>query len=99
MSTTSHGGPAFPQDYEHTKVVIQMQQTGEITAEQLLNYTRQLHGMTLRDYFAGKVLPAIYADCMAEIEKYGIHRQSEWLDNVAKDAYQIADAMLKERQE
>ena len=57
------------------------------------------NGMTLRDYFAGKVLPAIYADCMAEIEKYGIHRQSEWLDNVAKDAYQIADAMLKARQE
>ena len=57
------------------------------------------NGMTLRDYFASKVLPAIYADCMAEIEKYGIHRQSEWLDNVAKDAYQIADSMLKARQE
>lgn len=98
MRTTSHGGPAFPQDYEHTKVVIQMQQTGEITAEQLLNYTRQLHGMTLRDYFAGKVLPAIYADCMTLFEKEGCPGP-DWRDGVAKDAYLMADAMLKARQE
>ena len=99
MSNIKDCGPAFPQDYEHTKAVILTHQAGEISAEQLLHCARQLRGMTLRDYFASKVLPAIYADCMAEIEKYGIHRQSEWLDNVAKDAYQIADAMLKARQE
>ena len=93
MRTTSHGGPAFPQDYEHTKVVIQMQQTGEITAEQLLNYTRQLHGMTLRDYFAAKAMQAWFSDRAV----YLGDKQSR--DKAAKQSYEMADAMLKARLE
>ena len=86
MSTTSHGGPAFPQDYEHTKVVIQMQQTGEITAEQLLNYTRQLHGMTLRDYFAIRAFQARLA------------KHNDWtLTEITDQAWSDADAMLRRR--
>ena len=93
MSTTSHGGPAFPQDYEHTKVVIQMQQTGEITAEQLLNYTRQLHGMTLRDYFAAKAMQAWFSDPEADFA------DPKMQERAANCSYRIADSMLKERQE
>jgi hypothetical protein len=43
-------------------------------------------GMSLRDYFAAKVLPIVY-------------RNSERLTNdmIAREAYEMADAMLKER--
>lgn len=56
------------------------------------------NGMTLRDYFAGKALPAVYADCMALFEKEGCPGP-DWRDGVAKDSYLMADAMLKARQE
>ncbi|MFA5898105.1 MAG: hypothetical protein WC829_03210 [Hyphomicrobium sp.] len=46
-------------------------------------------GMTLRDYFASKVLPAIYDDSLGG---------QDWRDAVANEAYQLADAMLKARE-
>ena len=98
MSNIKDCGPAFPQDYEHTKAAILTHQAGEISAEQLLHCARQLRGMTLRDYFAGKALPAIYADCMTLFEKEGCPGP-DWRDGVAKDAYLMADAMLKARLE
>lgn len=80
------GGPAFPQDYEHTKVLVQMQQIGDISVEQLQQLSRQLAGMSLRDYFAAKALQGLLAeaDCF-------------W-DDAAPLAYQYADAMLKARE-
>ena len=45
-------------------------------------------GMTLRDYFAAKAMHALVADSDGEFDR---------LDEVPQYAYQIADAMLKER--
>ena len=57
--------------------------------EQPNGYMKAVEGMTLRDYFAAKALQGMLGD--AEI------RQS-W-SMFAKDAYEIADAMLKQRGE
>jgi hypothetical protein len=45
--------------------------------------------MTLRDYFAAKVLLASYA---------GYPGVTDWRDKIAKESYQMADAMMKARQ-
>ena len=52
-------------------------------------------GMSLRDYFAGQVLGPVYLD------HCGVTDQEDVLDceSIARDAYAIADAMLKERNE
>ena len=47
-------------------------------------------GMTLRDYFAAKALPAVLAQ--KDVHKH----TSEW-QNAAWIAYQIADAMIEAR--
>ena len=47
------------------------------------------HGMTLRDYFAAKAMPAI-------LEQMDVCNGKE-LSNSAWIAYQMADAMLKAR--
>ena len=47
-------------------------------------------GMTLRDYFAAKALPAIIAD---EVLKATL------LEKVAREAYWYADEMLKAREQ
>jgi hypothetical protein len=46
-------------------------------------------GMTMRDYFAAKALPAIYAHAMV----IGCESQ----ETIAEEAYEIADGMLKAR--
>lgn len=58
---------------------------GEVTHE----------GMTLRDYFAAKALPAIYKDTCecGRVEGWA----EGWRNEVAAEAYAIADAMLKAR--
>jgi len=48
-------------------------------------------GMTLRDYFAAKAMPAI-------LEQNDVH-DGRALTNAAWIAYQVADAMLKAREE
>jgi hypothetical protein len=52
--------------------------------------------MTLRDYFAAKALPAIYKDTRecARVEGQSV----DWRDEVAAEAYAMADAMLKARE-
>jgi hypothetical protein len=45
-------------------------------------------GMTLRDYFAGTAMQASTVR----------HSEYKSLDDLAKDAYEIADAMLKARE-
>ena len=54
------------------------------------------YGMSLRDYFAAKALPSIYADCVAEMNKSGFPDEN-WREGVAKDVWMMADAMLKAR--
>lgn len=49
-------------------------------------------GMNLRDYFAAKAMPVIYAQCENFPDEH-------WRDGVARDAYMLADAMLRAREE
>lgn len=86
MSNTNTGGPAFPQDYEHTKVLVQMQQDGDIGVEDFRKLSKQLAGMTLRDYFAAKAMQQM-------VNEY------EDFDFTARTAYELADSMLKARKQ
>ena len=57
-------------------------------------------GMSLRDYFAAKAMQSIYA-ANVEWEPTGTPMDEESLQvlaDVAKDAYALADAMLKARE-
>ena len=47
-------------------------------------------GMTLRQYFAGQALSGLLA-------KYGIDNQDHFMDQVSKDAYDMADVMIAHR--
>jgi hypothetical protein len=96
MSNTNTGGPAFPQDYEHTKVVAQMFDSGEMNAKELLRVTGKLAGMTLRDYFAAKAMQGLLANpkLHAHILKQG-GAFGGWIES---SAYGWADAMLKARE-
>lgn len=53
-------------------------------------------GMTLRDYFAAKAIPVAWD---AYDKGYFKGRFDDSVDDIAKCAYQIADAMLKARGE
>lgn len=54
-------------------------------------------GMTLLDYFAAEVLPAVYAEYMAGWRN-GEHNGCDgWRYGLATDAYDIASAMLEVR--
>ena len=52
-------------------------------------------GMTLRDYFAAKALPAVYAEACKEMDITGY--PPDWRKHVAFDAFSLADAMLETR--
>lgn len=56
------------------------------------------HGMTLRDYFAAKVLPAIYTEFWAGVRGGECGVTPDWREGVSRDAYKLADAMLKARE-
>ena len=84
MSNTNTGGPAFPLEYFDPQ----------------LQRARVAHGMTLRDYFAAKAMQSIYSS-NCEWEPTGIPADEETIklfDEVATDAYLMADAMLKARE-
>ena len=48
------------------------------------------HGMSLRDYFAGQAMVAGTGD-------YFSNNESTWQQQMAKDCYLLADAMLEAR--
>lgn len=77
------GGPAYPQP-------IPKEESVESRAGVTLNY----RGMSLRDWFAGQALP----ECV--LLSSNIHRTQTlpWTNAAVKAAYEIADAMLKERE-
>jgi hypothetical protein len=74
MNNTNTGGPAFP------------------SSEWDAQYERTFHagGMTLRDYFAAKVMQGNLAS-MVEGQEFAPSMGAEW-------AYKVADAMLKARE-
>ncbi len=65
--------------------------------------TMESSGMTLRDYFAAKALPAILAQEDGGIQSHNPENHISATSEVrvaemwAEQAYQIADAMLRER--
>lgn len=83
--TTETGGPAFP-----------CEGGNKFISGNEIRKTLPSSGMTLRDYFAAKALPAVYADCMGSFEREGCPCP-QWREGVARDAYLMADAMLAAR--
>ena len=56
-------------------------------------------GMSLRDYFAASVLPAIYREFWIDQNAGRLGALSpDWRSGLAIDAYAMADAMLKARE-
>lgn len=62
-------------------------------------YTPALHDMTLRDYFAGQIISAVYKEYIAGVRNREHPCQEGWYVGVSIDAYRFADAMLKARKE
>jgi hypothetical protein len=83
MSEKNNGGPAFPLAHSHVD----------------LEHTNWAHanGATLRDYFAAKALPALIARVGSHIDMQG--RYEALNEGLAITAYELADAMLKARDE
>ena len=75
------GGPAFPvADYDH--MVFEPKTVAETK--------RDLSGMSLRDYFAAKVLSTVQAYAHEDVATWSP-------EDFAKHAYALADAMLAAR--
>ncbi len=59
--------------------------------------------MSLRDYFAASAMQAMVqateAKYWSDPKAFAANRASEDCDNVALDAYRVADAMLEAREE
>ena len=63
-----------------------------------LQHDEDFYGMSLRDYFAAKVLPNIYSTAVVEAANgSGLFSDPDWRMGLALDAYAMADAMLKAR--
>ena len=77
------GGSAFPQH-----PIYSLQEEDGIYD---LLVDEQGSGMTLRDYFAAKAMQAL-------LRKYPDHLMNSPADEVACDAYTLADEMLKARE-
>lgn len=80
------GGRAFPS-------------TRESCVEGLL-VTTHYPGMSLRDYFAAKAMQAAFAGdgalMIAEIDER--YDETNWAEVVSANAYEMADAMIAERE-
>ena len=81
------GGPAFP----HVADIVQMQGNSAIVK----SFTQ--NGMTLRDYFAAQALQSLMQNFLAN--KLDLKDPMNWMDGLAGDAYSMADAMLKAREQ
>ncbi len=81
MSERDDGGPAFPRAMSVTEI----------------NADPGAEGMSLRDWFAGRVLPSFVLSGLqiAQVEK---KLGENILREAASASYEIADAMLKARQ-
>jgi hypothetical protein len=75
------GGPAFPRPASEFTLGGTLPDGNDPIPEQ--------DGMSLRDYFAAHVLPAVYAASVA--------RGDELQETIVAEAYELADAMLEER--
>jgi hypothetical protein len=85
MSTKETGGSAFP-----------VQESSELNNGDRAQYAEP--GMTLRDYFAAKAISGWLSspDCATPPNN---EQLDLWCDNQAKQAYRVADAMIKAREQ
>jgi len=51
-------------------------------------------GMTLREWYAGQVLPSVHKEMMDYISENSC--PDNWRQGIAEDAHRIADAMIAE---
>lgn len=85
MSTQDNGGPAFP------FAVAVGGAAGIVTNEEL-----DMNGLSMRDYFAAKVM---HGAVTGHISYYG-HESNHWqAKDIASYAYELADAMLEARKQ
>jgi hypothetical protein len=61
-------------------------------------HLRDDSGMTLRDYFAAKALQVAYDKNWDMFMNHTFESPEEAVEGAAKDAYELADAMLKARE-
>ena len=83
--TLKNGGPAFPQPLVYTSTG-----SGIVSADEV-----DAGGMTLRDYFAAKAMQGIFS--MIATGAHGT-TASDIEGGIAREAYMLADAMLKARE-
>jgi len=58
---------------------------------------QDIEGMSLRDYFAAQALPALMANFLGK--DLDLTDPHGWMEGLAMDAYSMADAMMKQRDE
>ena len=75
MNEKETGGYAYPRKLPNI----------QLPPDAALRVKKEHSGMTLRDYFAGQVIPSLIPDPQMSIKIQ------------VEDAYRIADAMIKER--
>ena len=64
-----------------------------------LRYSQHITGgMTLRDYFAAKALQVVYDKNWEMFMNETFESPEEAVEGAAKDAYELADAMMKARE-
>jgi hypothetical protein len=80
------GGPAFPCSWIETDP--------NFPPEHLMH-----PGLSLRDYFAGQAMQAIFGGVGARdvADRDRRYDETNWAEVVAANAYEMADAMLAER--
>lgn len=63
------------------------------------NYSDIQRGMTLRDYFAAKIIQGILS-AQTEMRANGMqnNHSTNQIESLCEESYQIADAMLKQRE-
>lgn len=84
MSELNDGGPAFPVECYYANPSEELPLRGLQTG----NSSGWELGLSMRDYFAAKAMQALLTN------------RESWIDsNVAVQAYDVADAMLKARQQ
>lgn len=85
VSTRDDSGPAFPEQWTNDGDLNCWAPDGQLVPP---GYTVHMRGMTLRDYFAGQALANL--NLQAHVSRPGA-------DQLARSAYEIADAMLEAR--
>lgn len=86
------GGPAFPATVSFNR------DTGEMIPHQFGNHDFKTLGLSLRDYFAAKAMPAMMDLFYEAMDNGEVDDEIVAMRGYASDAYMWADAMLAARE-